>query len=746
MVRETEPRCPRSCCGVVDLAAAAFPGDAEWARTRAHLALRAERDGRPATAVRAWAGVSSARSRVTRAVARVVPARVRGAVHTRGAGAGVRQVRPRASLRHRHAADRDRGLGRCRATAAWTRPLHAAPRPRRDRRGPAPRGRPRAAGRETPQGAGPARPAGRVRAIRPRTTGGRWRPCSPPSTTAWPCVGCSPVIPPRRSRAASALIAVAMAAGDDALLADLVPSLLAGLPDVRDRRAADCRRAAGTRPARRRRALAGAAGSVGRPRRRRGESCWPARCRHVAPGRRSSACSREWSLPATTPGRARRRGCSRGRGTHRHGPRRPGAWPRASARPSHDTPDAQAGWAAMALAAGDRAAAARLADAAMGSAREIDARAVKASLASSRRPSGARCCAGSGPCGARSPIPDTSSCCSTPSTRSTGRRPRDARPMPTPTLVADRRHAARATGDLGGGAGRCRWCHSRRGARPRARPGAADRLDVSLALAAGDGEAAWASCRGQGSRGGPERAGRLGRACASMPRSRRGGGPRPPRCSRDLEARLTDGERTLATARLRLGRDGVLDETGRTALQDLVAAGRYARPVDRAAGDRRREAARVRRRPRSAWPAVARRRSSAALPLPADVRRVAAEALLGLGRAADVLRLDRRSRPRSRPDCRWCGLARSWRSDTWRRGAPAWRPRPGHRTSRRVSGVGRALDSPDARVRVLGEALARQPDDRQLRLRHADALRLAGDLGAARAEAEALLLAWPGLA
>ncbi len=208
-------------------------------------------------------------------------------------------------------------------------------------------------------------------------------------------------------------------------------------------------------------------------------------------------------------------------------------------------------------------------------------------------------------------------------------------------------------------------------------------------------------------------------------------------------ARLTDGERTLATARLRLGRDGALDETGRTALQALVAAGRYARPstVLLATDDvtRRAYADALARLPLSPLPSRRRLESGSG----ADVRRVAAEALIGLGRAADVLRLISES-PAEPADLQVV-RARAQLEAGDVAGGQARLEAIAEATGRldAYQAWADALDSPDARVRVLADALARHPDDRQLRLSHADALRLAGDLGAARAEAEALLLAWP---
>ena len=199
--------------------------------------------------------------------------------------------------------------------------------------------------------------------------------------------------------------------------------------------------------------------------------------------------------------------------------------------------------------------------------------------------------------------------------------------------------------------------------------------------------------------------------------------------------------RTVAAARLRLGRDGTLDPDTRTALEQLIASDRQVR------------AARV----LLARDDVARGAYAAALSrlsigdagpvnddgrtrqLPADVRAIAAEALLGLGRAPEVLALI--STSQSEP----IGLQLARARARLAIGEVA-AVRPVLEQLARTTGRADAylawiatLESVDARLAALRDGVARHPAHVELRLREADARRLAGDFDGARRQVLAVL-------
>ena len=760
MVREAEgPEMPEAVLRVVDLAAAAFPDDAEWTRTRANLALRAERAGRPATAVLAWAGVS-ARDRESRAPWHASFLRVSAALSTRAS------LAPEFD-RYVHAHPSDTGM-RLIAIEAWAdagQPLRGlelfTPFLGRD-----------ASAADLRRAADLARQAGKTpqaRALLDRlvasgrsTEDDRWT-LAALLAAEHQTADVRRLLarhPPALQPCSERLIAVAMAAGDDALLTDLVPSLS---PDCRAYATVAPRIATVLMerdlPADAERWLAPLAkagrledeGRIVLARALSARRAWPEVERELSemvvarqdPRAREAARLLAWAWHAQA--------------------RSPEAWrlARRLADPFADAPDAQAGWAAMALAAGDRTAAATLADKAMGSSREIDARAVKASLAASAGQPG-EVLRWLGPVRSALTNPghvllllDAVDALEGPSA---ARREADAHAALAATdaeLLARRATWSAILGDAGVArtdAARVRVLD----------PVRADRLDVALALAAGDGETAWASLVGRGPAADPrERVAwdrlRLDAALATRRWTEAA------QVLAGLDGEIPHGERTLASARLRLGRDGVLDDTGRTALHALVAADTYARPVTvlLATDEVRRRAyadALARLQPWLGVPSAATAAGSLApsgvegesrpyllevATAPADIRRIAAEALLGLERAADVLRLI--SESSAEPADLQVMRARAQLSSGHVAEGQARLEAIARATGRGDAYLAWAesLDSPEARVSVLAEALARHPDDPHLRLRHADALRLAGDPDAARTAAEALLVAAP---
>ncbi len=479
-----------SVLGVVDLAADAFPGDAEWSRTRATVALRAERAGRPATAMRAWAGVTSG-DREARAPWHASFLRMSAAQSTRAALAPEfdRYVRAHPS---------DTGM-RLIAIEAWAdagQPLRGlelfTPLLGRD-----------ATATDLRRAADLARQGGetpRARALIDRlvasgrsTEDDRWTLATMLAADheAQDLRRLLASHPPAPQPCSDRVIAVAVAAGDDALLADVVPSLA---PDCHTYATVASRIATvlleRDRPADAERWLAplvqsAALDDQGRivlARALSARRAWPD-VERVLSGMvvaRDDARAREAARLLAWAWHAQARS--------------PEAWHLATrlGSPFADTADAQAGWAAMALAAGDRASAARLADAAMGSAREIDARAVRASLASSLGHP-AEVLRWLGP--VRSALTDPGhvllllDAVDALEGPSAARREADAHAdlvTTDATLLARRAIWAAGLGDAGGAkadATRVRVLDPLR----------ADRLDVSLALAAGDGETAWAS-------------------------------------------------------------------------------------------------------------------------------------------------------------------------------------------------------------------------------------------------------------
>jgi tetratricopeptide (TPR) repeat protein len=717
---------------VADAAAAAVPNDPAWIQTRASVAVRAERAGQTAVAARAWSGVPAV-DREARADWQASFLRVSAAQTSRAA------LAPEFD-RYVAAHPADDGM-RALAVEAWAdagQPLRGL-----DLLGPR-LGRTATAAtlRRAADLARQGRAESRARALleRVHATGGATEQDTWTLATLLAAERDSAALrrlfvtyPPTPAPCADRLIEVALASGDDEVLADLVPALPTAC------------RAYGEVAPRVARVL------IARGRTDRAET-WLAPMAHAGTlddaGRlvyaRALAARQAWRdvdalLAGLVVGRddavARQAADLVTWAWHGLGRSRE-AWQLATRllSPERDAVDARAGWAALAWAAGDRAAAVRLADAVLGSARDVDARAVRASMAA----------ADGQPRDVRRWLDPVSASLTDPGHvlllvdaidaldgPTAARRAAGAYPAIVShdaTLLGRRSVWAAASGELAAAAADAALVRA-------LDAGMADRLDVSLAVMADEGLAAWTAVTRASTAdvaAAPHAWARLRFDAAIASR-------RWADADAALEAfgaDLDDGARALATARLHLGREGGLDDGARSALAHLVAQDRHVRAatVLLATDDvaRREYAAALGRLP---WSIEAPGASAAAT----DIRILAAEALLGLGRAADVVRIV--SSGASEPAALQVLWARA--QIALGHGATARARLETLAVTRGRADAALALadliETSEARLAMLAEAHARHPDHRDLHLRYAEALRLTGDTTAARAEASAVL-------
>jgi hypothetical protein len=402
--------------------------------------------------------------------------------------------------------------------------------------------------------------------------------------------------------------------------------------------------------------------------------------------------------------------------------------------PDSATPEQQAGWAGLALAAGDDAAASRLAVSALGSPRDLEARVVLASIsaqhgqpadvqrwlapvASRLREPGhllvwldARAAVD----GAAVALADAALI---------------AEPGESDTEILVRRATWAATL---GRVDDARAFADRVQARDADR---ASRLAVEMALAAGDGAAAWMHVvAASASQVAPAPAAwsrlRLDAALADGHWDEAAGALEAARGA------MTEAEVVLAGARLDLGRVGRLPADTRAALDRLVVADTHVVAAqvllardDLAHGDAAAAVARLSGTPAGSGGHV-----------PADVRAVQADALLALGRPDDVLGVV--SADASEPPALQLARARALvalgRRDEARPALEALALRSG-RPEAFVAWAG-TLDSPEARIEVLQRATARATAVRaDVHAALAEALLMSGRASAADVEARRAL-------
>lgn len=731
LARQAEP--PAVVLAIVEQAAAAFPADPAWTDTRATMALRAERDRRDDLAAAAWAAIPTL-ERESRADWHASFLRVSAARGTRAS------LAPEID-RFVRAHPEDLGMRRL-AVEAWA----DAGQPLRGLGLLEPLAGPHATGADLRRAADLARQAGahtRARALLERLV------ASPAATDAdtWTL---AELLAASRDAAAlrrlfaghppggeqpcrDRLVTVAIAAGDDTLLTDVVPSLPESCPmygAVASRIAiVQLER---DRPADAERWLA--------PLARAGTLDEPSQIALA----RALAARHAWAdVDALLSAMVRDRTDAQAREAARvlvwawHAQARSvEAW-RLSERllsPATDRPVARAGWAAMALAAGDEASATLLADSALGTSRDTDARAVLAALAmraghprealrwlepvrrSLTEPGHVLLLVDAveaieGAAAARDAVDDHA-----------GITAGD------PILLERRALWSATIGDVAGAAVDA--------ARVRTlAPARADRLDVAVLLASGQGDAAWTRLASvsPGTAMADASAWLRLRLDAALATGRWDEGSR---LLAEAGGVLTDADAALTTARLVLGRDGTLGPEHRIRLTELVTSDTHARAAALIlAAD---EIAH-----RAYGGALARLSTLGGASLgataPADVRALQAEALLGLGRADQALVITAASL--FAPPALQVLRARAQRSLGQVAQARAT-------VEHLVRATGRAdallawadlAETPDARVAVLADARMRHPDDVRVRAHYADALWRAGDGPAARAEAEAVL-------
>jgi len=720
---------PSELLTIIDIASRAVPGDPQWTTARAGVALRAERAGEFDTATRAWAAVPAA-ARAADAEWQASFLRVSAARTTRASLAGdfdrYVQAHPDDVGMRAIAVEAWADAGRALRALTILEPLLGA--------GASPAHVRRAA--ELARQGGDIRRARqlyeRLHAAGTARAEDAWALASL-LAAAHDSPGLRRVlatIPQARQGCADRLVDVATAAGDHVLLADLLPSLdpsCATYSTVAPLAAAA--RLAQNNPLAAELWLAPLArtSSLDEPSRLVLARALSARqawleVEHVlAPlveGRDDAMARKAASVLAWAwHGQARYRQ----------------AWDLALrlAEPYADRRDAQAGWAGLAFAAGDLPAAERLANASLGSARDDEARVIHASLA------------------ARAGRP-REVLAWLDGERVTLTQPGhialrlDAIHAIQGTLAA-RRAALAYEGIVGSDAAlltrRATWAMVEgdlEAAAADARrvreldPAHGERLDIALLLAADRPEQAWA----RATVADPVM---VAQAPAAWARLRLDAALGSRRWSA-VEALLLepaldldDAGRIITDARVRIGRDGSLGDAMRQSLAQLVSDDRHVHAAQvLLAGD---EVA------RGAFGAALSRLAGVKYTGrgPTDVRSVAAEALLGLDRAPEVLNLidDGASEPvglqLARARARIAlGQGHAVRADL---------ERIARSTGRRDAYLAWAstLETATARVAALEEALARDPDDRSLRVRVADARRLAGDLEGARRDALDLL-------
>ena len=716
----------------VDVAAAVAPGDPHWTSTRAALAMRAEHAGQAGVAARAWSTVPES-DREAHAEWQASLLRVSAALTSRAALAT-------GFDRYVQAHPSDIGM-RLLAVEAWA----DAGQPRRGLDLLTPTLGRGAAAAQLRRGADLARQGGdasRARALFERllaegtaTDEDRWALATllAADHDSASLRRLFVTYPPPAEPCASRIIDVLIAAGDDALLADLVPAL----PVTCRTHAPVAPRIAAVLMARGRPADAEAwlapmaragtlddAGSLVLARALSARAAWhdvDALLSDRIAGRqdayaRDAARLLVWAWHA------------QGQSTE--------AWALAARllAPQRDSADAQAGWATIALAAGEPAIATQLASAAVGSARDVDARAVLAAIgAAAGRSTDVR--RWLDPVHASLTNPghvllwlDASDALDGPVIARRDAAAYAAIVDADATLRARRALWAAASGDASAAAADAAAV---RGMNPEL----AGRLDISLALIREDVHGAWQAVTTvdpDDVRKAPAAWGRLRLDAAIASRH----WAEADLAMHDLDRALAVDERVLVSARLRLGREGSLDDSSRAGLDRLIAEGRHVRAASVVlAADlvaTRAYAAALARLPFSVGAADAGKAG-------ADVRSVAAEALLGLGRAADVLQVvsDAPTEPIALQVVRARAQIALGHGDEARARLEALSAATG-RADVALAWAG-ALEQPAARAVVLQEALSRHPDNLDLRLRHADALRLAGALAAARTEADALL-------
>ncbi|HTV03025.1 MAG TPA: hypothetical protein VMF13_20930 [Luteitalea sp.] len=407
--------------------------------------------------------------------------------------------------------------------------------------------------------------------------------------------------------------------------------------------------------------------------------------------------------------------------------------------PASATAAGQAGWAALAFTAGDLTSAESLARTAIGSTRDVDARAVLASLAAVEgRPAETR----------RWLAPVASSL----------RQPGHVRLwLDAAEAIGGARlaiaeagaYASIVAGDVDLLARQARWSAetgdmtaARRDA-SRVRALSADRatyLDIVILLASGDAVAAWDAL----SR--PVTAANAAVTKAEWQRLTLDAAVAAERWSEARDAlatlgdELTPAERTLATGRIALGADGRLSTSLRADLEALVARDAFAAPArivlagaDVADGEPARALARL--GVQTGDDTLRRERN--------DLRSVLAQALLGLERPADVLTVvaDAAAEPSSLRVLRARALVRLGRIDEARRGLETLA-----RSSRGVDAylawAETAADA-QARVAILRQALEAHPARVDVGERYVQGLADAGDLAAASTQAARLLTQSP---
>lgn len=405
--------------------------------------------------------------------------------------------------------------------------------------------------------------------------------------------------------------------------------------------------------------------------------------------------------------------------------------------PSEDTVDAQAGWAGLAAVAGDVITAEHLAKASLGSAADIDARAVLASLAIRQgHPAEAR--AWLAPvqqqitdAGHLALWLDLVAVFEGPEAAWKAARDRDAVVSREASLLARRAVWAAQAGHADAAAEDANRV-------PALQPDLGARVAARIANASGEHELAWALASTGGSPSTSNASAewahvRLEAALAT------GRWAEAETLLNDVSSAPTGVERILAMSRLHLGRDSRLPDDLRRALEALaggdspVAAARLVLASDALARHAPAEAL--------TWIGVSSERLSAISPS-ADVRAVAAEALLALGRPADVLHITSTSDRHLSLQ-----LARARALVSLDRGAEAATTlavlaRETGRPEAYLTWADATAD-PAARLAVVDQALQRHPEHLGLRLARADALRLSGDLAAALVESHRLLAQAP---
>lgn len=400
-----------------------------------------------------------------------------------------------------------------------------------------------------------------------------------------------------------------------------------------------------------------------------------------------------------------------------------------------DSREAQAGWAALALSSGDVASADALSRRALDSARDTDARVVQAGIAAR----------GGDAAGVRRWLAPVAASLDGAGAVLLWLDAVDALDGPNAALAALRTRATLIAASPELRARRALWA-ARVGDAARAHEDLATvrmldadlgaRLAIRLALVDGDSASAWqlidatAPADSRGEAGDDWRRLGLDSALASEHWAE---------ADRLLDERgdwLATRQRVLALARLHRGRDGALTSVDRDGLRAEVDG----LTIRRDAAEILAADALDRRAPAEALTLLGVDPTDTAVAqLPTSTRALLADALLALGRAADVLRVTGtdETRPAVLQLRRAQALTALGRGDDART-LLATAARSSARAELFAAWAD-ATPDPSARLQVLEEGLTLHASDDSLRLAHADAMRLTGDYDRAAREAAGLV-------